>query len=179
MDHRPLFLDIDILQLLGYPVQGTVKSFEHDPKLNDPNLVKVYQASLFQQLINYNIAARIDSLYIVDINAWLPRHKHKFNQIDRYVERSTTCAANACRGKTYKKHKWTATYTHGIYCIRYWYQIRKMLENLNTLRDSAQTLQFYAVQSCLTIHDDNQISVETVLRGIKVALSCSQRTIPC
>jgi hypothetical protein len=85
-DNCPSFLDIDILHL-GYPVQGIVKSLERDLKLNEPSIVEVYQSSLFQQLINHNIAARIDALYIVDITYWLPRYEPKFNQIDRDVER--------------------------------------------------------------------------------------------
>jgi hypothetical protein len=97
INHRPLFIGIDILHLLGYPVQGTVKSLECDLKINDPRLVEVYQAPLFQQPINHNVASRIDSLYIVDITAWPPGHKNKFNQIDRDVEHSMKCVANACR----------------------------------------------------------------------------------
>jgi hypothetical protein len=42
-DHRSLFLDIDILRLLWYPVQGKVKSLERDLKLNDPRLAEAYQ----------------------------------------------------------------------------------------------------------------------------------------
>jgi hypothetical protein len=80
-DHRPLFLDIDILRLLGYPVQGTVEFLDRDLKLNDPRLVKVYQSYLFQQLLNHNVAARLDSSYLVNASAWLISHDNKFNQI--------------------------------------------------------------------------------------------------
>jgi hypothetical protein len=91
-DHRTLFLGIDILRLLGYPVQGTVISFERDLKLTDPRLIEVYQASLLQQLINHNVASSIDSLYIVKTSAWLHIHELKFNKIDRDVECSMKCA---------------------------------------------------------------------------------------
>jgi hypothetical protein len=155
-DH-PLLFDIDILRLLGYPVQGTDKSIERDIKLNEPHLVEVYQACLFQQHINHNAAARIESLYIVDITAWLPGHENKLNQIDRDVERSMKCAANSCRCKSYKNHKWTDEFTRGIYCIRNWCLRRKMLNNINTINDSAQTPQLYDVKSCIIVHDDNQI----------------------
>jgi hypothetical protein len=113
-DHHPLFLDIYILRLLGYPVQGTVKFIEHDLKLNDPRIVRVYQSSLFQKLLNQNIAARVDALYLVNASAWLNYHENNFNQIDRDVERAMNCEANACRRKSYKKHKWTEEYTRGI-----------------------------------------------------------------
>jgi hypothetical protein len=141
-DHHPLFLNIDILRLLGYPVQGNVKFLERDLKLNDNMLVEVYQSSLFQQLLNHNAAARLDSLYLVNASAWLISHENKFNQIDRDVARDMTCAANACLRKSYKKHKWTEEYTHGIYSIRYWCLRRKMLDKNNTFNDSIQTLQF-------------------------------------
>jgi hypothetical protein len=59
-DHRPLFLNIDNLRLLEYPVQGTVKFLEPDIRLNDPRLVEIYESSIFQQLLNHNVAARVD-----------------------------------------------------------------------------------------------------------------------
>jgi hypothetical protein len=65
-DHPTIFLDIDILCLIGYPVHDTVMFLERYYKINNPRLIEVYQASLIQQLINHNIASRIDSLYIVE-----------------------------------------------------------------------------------------------------------------
>jgi hypothetical protein len=141
-DHRPLFFHIDILRLLGYPVQGTVKCIKLDLKLNAPRLVEVYRSSLFQQLLNHNVAACVDALYLVNASAWLIYHENKFNQIDRDVKRDMKCAANACRRKSYKKYKWTEEYTHGIYSIRYWRLRCKILDNNNILNDSTQTLQF-------------------------------------
>jgi hypothetical protein len=65
-DHRPLFLEIDILRVLGYPVQCTIKFLERELKLNDPRLVEIYQSSLYQQLLNHNVAARFETLRIVN-----------------------------------------------------------------------------------------------------------------
>jgi hypothetical protein len=45
-DHCPLYLELDFLPIVGNPVKGTVKLLERDLKLNDPCLIKVYQASL-------------------------------------------------------------------------------------------------------------------------------------
>jgi hypothetical protein len=118
-DHHPLFLDVDIIRLLGHPVQGTVEFLERYLKLNYPRLVKAYQSSLFQQLLNHNVAARVDALYLVNASAWLISHENKFNQMDRDVERAMKCAATACRWKYCKNHKWTKEYTQGIYSIRY------------------------------------------------------------
>jgi hypothetical protein len=73
-DHRPLFLDIDILRLLEYPIQGTVKFLERELKLDDPQLVEIYQSSLFQQLLNHNVAARVESLHLVKTTGWLISH---------------------------------------------------------------------------------------------------------
>jgi hypothetical protein len=84
-DQCTLFFYIDILRLLGYPVQFTVMSLERDLKLNDLHLIKLYQASLLQTLINRNVASRIYSLYIVETSDWLPSHELKFKQINRDV----------------------------------------------------------------------------------------------
>jgi hypothetical protein len=96
-DHRALFLDIDILRLLGYPVQGTLKSLEREFKLNDPFLVEVYQSSLCKHLVTHNAASRIDSLIVIKVTAWLPAHQAKFNKIDKDIDRAMKCAANARR----------------------------------------------------------------------------------
>jgi hypothetical protein len=40
-DNRSLFLEVNILRLLGYPVQGTFKSLKRYHKLNDPRLVDI------------------------------------------------------------------------------------------------------------------------------------------
>jgi hypothetical protein len=141
---------------------------ELDLKLNDSHLIEVYQASLLHKLINHNVALRIDSLYVVEIMRWLPSHELKFNQINIDVERSIKCAANECRHKTYKKHKWTHEYNRGIYCIILYWRLRlKTLDNINTTNDSAETLPFYATKSCLTIYDSRIITVDTCLLGIK------------
>jgi hypothetical protein len=87
------------------------------------------------------------------------------------------CAINACRGKSYKKHKWTDEYTRGTYCIGYWRLRCKILENINNLNDSSHTLQCYAVKSCLTIHNKNQMYVETCIRSTKTAISCIKQEI--
>jgi predicted SprT family Zn-dependent metalloprotease len=150
-EHRPLLLDIDILLLLGYPLQGTVKFIERDLKLNDPRLVEVYQSSLFQQLVNHSFAARVDALYLVNASDWLIYHDNKFNQIDREIERAMKYAANACRRKSYKNHKWMEECTCGIYSIQYWRLRLNMLDNNNNLNDSTLTLQFYADKSGLLI----------------------------
>jgi hypothetical protein len=65
-DHRPLYIDIDILRLIGYPVHGTICALERDLKLNDPCNIDAYQATLIQQLINHNAGPIFDALYLVD-----------------------------------------------------------------------------------------------------------------
>jgi hypothetical protein len=67
-DHSPLYIYIDILRLLGYPVYGTIRALERDLKLDDPHLVNAYQATLIQQLINHNSGPRVDAFYIVDLS---------------------------------------------------------------------------------------------------------------
>jgi hypothetical protein len=42
-----------------------------------------------------------------------------------------------------------------------------MLDNINTLKNSYQTLEFYATKACLNIRDTNQITVDSCLREIK------------
>jgi hypothetical protein len=96
-DHRPLYIDIGILRLLGYPVKGTMRALERDLQLNDPRLVDAYQASLIQQLINHNVGIRVDALYAVDLSIWFSHHETRFSAIDRDVERAMKCAANCCR----------------------------------------------------------------------------------
>jgi hypothetical protein len=44
-DHIPLYIDIDILRILGYPVQGTIKDLVHDLKLHDPRLIDILSNS--------------------------------------------------------------------------------------------------------------------------------------
>jgi hypothetical protein len=170
-DHHTLFLDIDIVRILGYPVQCTVMSLERYLKFNYPRIIEVYQASLLQQLTNHNVASCIDSLYIFETSASLPSHKLKFNQIDRDVKHSMKCADNACRRKTYKKHKRTDKYTRCIYCIIYWRLRRNTLDNINATNDSAETLLFYATKYCFAMQDSRLITVDTCLCGIKSARS--------
>jgi hypothetical protein len=43
------------------------------------------------------------------------------------------------------------------------------LDNINNFNDSLQTLQFYAVKSCLIIHDHNIVAVDTCILKIKTA----------
>jgi hypothetical protein len=105
--HRDLFIGIDILRLLDFPVQGTQKALKRELQLHDPRLVEVYQSSLFKQLANHNVASRIDSLIVIEITAWLPSHEETFNKIDRDVERAMKCTANSCRCNAHKKHRWT------------------------------------------------------------------------
>jgi hypothetical protein len=45
-DHRALFLNIGILWLLGYPVQGTQRALERELKLQYPCLVRVYHIAV-------------------------------------------------------------------------------------------------------------------------------------
>jgi hypothetical protein len=54
-NHLPLYIDIDILCLLGYPVYGTIRALERDLKLNYPRLIDAYQETLIQQLLNHNV----------------------------------------------------------------------------------------------------------------------------
>jgi hypothetical protein len=68
-DHRALFIDIDIIRLLGLPVQDTQRALERKLKLHDPCLVEVYQFSLFKQLANHNVASRIASLIVIKTTA--------------------------------------------------------------------------------------------------------------
>jgi hypothetical protein len=102
-DHHPLHIDLHILRLLGYAVQCTINALAHDLQLNGPRLVEVCHASLIQQLLNHNVAARIDWLYIIELSAWLPQHEFTFNQIDHDVERSMRCAANNCNRNHIKR----------------------------------------------------------------------------
>jgi hypothetical protein len=52
---RHLYINIDILRLLGYPVHGTIRAIEHELKLHDPHIIDAYQATLFQQLLKHNV----------------------------------------------------------------------------------------------------------------------------
>jgi hypothetical protein len=56
-----------------------------------------------------------------------------------------------------------------IYSIRYWHLRRKMIDNINTLTDSSQTLAFFATKSCLKINYTHPSSVDICIRGIKTA----------
>jgi hypothetical protein len=103
-DHRTLYIDIDILCLLGYPVHGTILALECDLKLNHLHLVDTYQETLIQQLLIHNVVPRVDALYIVDPSSWAPRHESCFNAIYRDVEREMHCAARNCSHKYFKKH---------------------------------------------------------------------------
>jgi hypothetical protein len=103
-DHRPLYIDIDILRLLGYPVHGTIQALERDLKLNDPRIIDAYRATLIQQLIYHNVGPRVDAFYAFDPSVWVTCHEYHFNSIDCYVERAMHCAANKCRRKSFKKH---------------------------------------------------------------------------
>jgi hypothetical protein len=71
------------------------------------------------------------------------------------------CTANACRRKSYKNHKWTEEYTHGIYVIRYWRLRRKTLDNNNTLNEYTQILQLFADKSGLLILHNSLTSIAT------------------
>jgi hypothetical protein len=84
-DHRPLYIDIDILRLLGYHIHGTINAIERDLKLHDPRLIDAYQANSNQQLINQNVGPRVDTIYTVDPSVWASRPKSRFNAIDRDV----------------------------------------------------------------------------------------------
>jgi hypothetical protein len=119
-DHILLYIDIDILHLLGYPVHGTMIALEHDLKLNNSHLIDAYQAKLIQQLLNHNIRLRVAVLYEVNPSIWDTHHETRFNTIDRDVERAMKCAANNCRHKSFKKHKWTVIFTKIIYQIHFW-----------------------------------------------------------
>jgi hypothetical protein len=79
------------------------------------------------------------------------------------------CAANNCCRKSYKKHKCTDKYSRGIYCIVYWRLQRKIIDNVNKLNDTSQTLKFYAVESGIIISDATQRSVASCIDGIKSA----------
>jgi hypothetical protein len=96
-DHRPLYIDIDIPCLLGYPVHGTIRAMKRDLKLNDPCIIDAYQATLIQQLINHNVGP----------SSWAPDHESRFNAIYHDFERAMHCAINNCRRKSFKKHTWT------------------------------------------------------------------------
>jgi hypothetical protein len=116
-----LYIDIDILRLLGYPVHGTVRALEFDLQLNEPTPINVDQATLFHQIHNHNVERRVDALYEVDTPVWATHHETHFNSINRGVERAMHCAATNCRCKSFKKHKWTVTFTQIIiYEIRFW-----------------------------------------------------------
>jgi hypothetical protein len=52
-----------------------------------------------------------------------------------------------------------------------------MLNNINTLNDSPQKLEFFAIKSCLNINDNNPISIEICLRRIKTARFCIKHEI--
>jgi hypothetical protein len=84
-DRRPLYIDIDIFCLLGYPVYGTIRALERDLKLNNPLLTNAYQATIIQHLLNQNAGPRVDALYIVDPSLWASHHESRFNSIDRDV----------------------------------------------------------------------------------------------
>jgi hypothetical protein len=65
IDHRALFIDIDIFRLLGFLVQGTQKALERELKLHNPRLAEEYQSYLFKQLSNHIVDSRIDSLIYI------------------------------------------------------------------------------------------------------------------
>jgi hypothetical protein len=64
-NHRPLYIEIDILLILGYPIQGTVKALERNLKVHGPRLIDAYQESLIQKLINRNISPILDDVYTI------------------------------------------------------------------------------------------------------------------
>jgi hypothetical protein len=142
-DHRPLYIDIDVLRLLSYPVHGTILAMERDLKLNEPRIIDTYQSTLIQQLHNHNVGPRVDFLYIADPSAWAPHRESRFNAIDNDVERAMHCAANNCRHKYFKNNTWTATFTRIIYQIRFWRLQRRIIEN-GSQCGQQQTVSFYA-----------------------------------
>jgi hypothetical protein len=170
-DHRPLYIYIDFIRLLGYPVHGKIHVIERGIKLQDPRLIDAYQATLIQQLINHNVGPRVDALYTVNPSVWASHHESRFNAIDRDVERAMHCAANNCRRKSFKKHTWEATFTRIIYQIRFWRLQRRILKN-GSRCGQQQTLSFYALQSSLHAHTiQSTPSVQVCLRGIITAKS--------
>jgi hypothetical protein len=119
-DNNPLYMDIDILFLLGYQMYGTIRALECDFKINDPHLIDAYQATLIQQFSNNNVGRRVDALNIVDPYSWASHHEYYFNVIDRDVERAMHCAAINCRRKSFKNHTWAVVFTRIIYRIQFW-----------------------------------------------------------
>jgi hypothetical protein len=168
-DHRLLYIDIDILRLLGYPVHGTIRAIECDLKLHDPRLIDAYQATSIQQLVNHNVGPMLDDLYTVDPYVWVSHHESRFNDIYRDVELAMHCAANNYRRKYLKKHTWTATFTRIIYQIRFWRlqrSQRRILEN-GSRCGQQQNLSFYALKLSLHGHKiQSTPSVQVCLRGI-------------
>jgi hypothetical protein len=87
------------------------------------------------------------------------------------------CAANSCRRNAHKKHHLADAYSRAIYSIRYWHLRWKMIDNINTLNDSLQTLDFSAANSCLEINHTHPSSVDICIRGIKTARSSIKKEI--
>jgi hypothetical protein len=169
-DHCPLYIDIDILGPLGYPVHGTIRAMERDLKLNDPHLIDAYQATLIQQLVNHKVGQIVDALYIVDPAAWAPHHESCFNAIDRDVERAMHCAANNCRCKSFKKHTWTATFTRIIHQIRVLRLQRRIIIENGPRCGQQKSISFYALQSYLHSHTlQVNPSIQVCLHGIVTA----------
>jgi hypothetical protein len=52
-----------------------------------------------------------------------------------------------------------------------------MIDNINTLNDSSQTLEFFAAKSCLEINHTHPSSVDICIRGIKTARSSIKKEI--
>jgi hypothetical protein len=69
-DDIPLFIDIDILCILGYTGHEKIRALERNLKLNGPRLIDAYQATLIQQLLNKNMRPRVFPLYGVGPLAW-------------------------------------------------------------------------------------------------------------
>jgi hypothetical protein len=160
-DHRPLYIDNDILRLLGYLVHETIRALECDLKLNDPRLIDAYQTKLIQQLLNHNFGPRVNAIYSVDPSSWAPHHESRFNAIYRDVERAMHCAASNYRCKYFKKNTWTVTFTPIIYHIPFWRLQRRIIEN-GPRCGQQQMPSYYALQSYLhsyTIQDTPSVQV--------------------
>jgi hypothetical protein len=78
-------------------------------------------------------------------------------------------AANYCRRSAHKNHRCTDTYSRLVYSIRYWRLRCKMIDNINTLNDPSQTLEFFMAKSRLYINHTHPSSVEICIRGIEKA----------
>jgi hypothetical protein len=89
-------------------------------------------------------------------------------------EEKMLCAANNCRNKSYKKHKWPAAYSSVIYQIRFW---RLLQKTRNGPDRQSPTLAYYASQAKLQYQLEREHDDTSCLDGIRLAIQLIKKEI--